>query len=206
VVRIEIKGDPDPVMDVSTAEAAAEFKRKRDAGVFGPRNEAERLEGQRFYSLWLSKYEDDMDYVEFCDKVQSGEIKPPAPHFWKSEKQFWFDREPSESERDLYGSTCPEKFRQAILLRHRDDGTMWYQSVTFWGLRDGHSSFEIAELKIKSAVDHVNWCSENMEPEKPVEDDVFFMECERQRKSLNGTYFELNDLEPVLVGLSPYVG
>lgn len=205
-MRIEIKGDPDPVVDVSTPEAAAEFKRKRDAGVFGPRNEAERLAGMELYDLWDAKYEDKMRYAEFLDKVQSGEIKPPEPHFWKAERQFWFDRESSEAERQMYGKTCPEKFRQAILLRHRDDGTMWYASVNFWSSQEGHSSLVIAELKVKDAIGHVAHVSKIADPEKPVEDDVFLMECERQRKSLNGTYFELSNIEPVLVRLSAYVG
>lgn len=77
MVRIELKRDPDPVVDVNTPEAAAEFKRKRDLGMFGSRNEAERLEGQRLYALWEREYEEKMDYSEFCDEVVAGRIVPP---------------------------------------------------------------------------------------------------------------------------------
>lgn len=76
-MRVEIKGEPEPIRDLSTAEAAAEFKRKRDAGNFGCRNQAEYLEMQRMADLF-DKYEDVMDGEEFWARYAAGTL-PELP-------------------------------------------------------------------------------------------------------------------------------
>ena len=77
MVDVWVRGDPEPIKDVSTAEAAAEFKRLRDAGVFGCRNQAEYLEMQRMADL-LDKYEDVMDREEFWERYAAGTL-PELP-------------------------------------------------------------------------------------------------------------------------------
>ena len=122
-------------------------------------------------------------------------------HFWKSEKQFWYDREPTESERDIYGAACPKLFRHIILFRHRDDGTMWYSTAQLSDGGGNPASAEIAKAKIKNAVDYVNWCSKVQEPKESVEDSVFQEQAEWQRERHNGTYFELDDIEKIVKGI-----
>lgn len=73
MVEIWIRGDPEEIVDVSTPEAAAEFKRKRDAGDFGVRNQAEYEERQRMVDLF-EKYEDEMSFVEFLDRHTAGTL------------------------------------------------------------------------------------------------------------------------------------
>ena len=117
---------------------------------------------------------------------------------WKQERQFWFDRVPSKSEEASYGGKSPEKMRVAILLRQRDDGTMWYSVCTFWNLIDGASPLPLAKLKLENAIAHVNWCAENTEPQEPVSDEMFLSSVENKRVEYGGTYFELSALESVL--------
>lgn len=75
-MRVEMvrPADPDPIKDVNTPEAAAEFRRLRDAGVFGPRNEAERQETLQLCALYERKYEDEMTLTDFYEAVLMGEI------------------------------------------------------------------------------------------------------------------------------------
>lgn len=77
-MRVEIKSDSRyPIVDVNTPEAAAEFKRQRALGTFGP-SEAQRLETERILAFYDREYEEKMSYVEFCDKVVAGEIVVPG--------------------------------------------------------------------------------------------------------------------------------
>lgn len=73
VVKVWRKYDPDPIVDVNSPEAVAEFKRLRDAGVFGCRNQAEYLERQRIADLY-DKYEKEMTFAEFLDRLEAGTL------------------------------------------------------------------------------------------------------------------------------------
>jgi hypothetical protein len=118
---------------------------------------------------------------------------------WKHAKQFWYDRETTKDER-LAGS-YPETVRVAIFMRQREDGTMWYSTCTMWSLHDGVSSVEIARLKVENAISLLNWCSEQREAEKPVSEEEFASDCELRRQQVNGTWFELDNIESVVEGL-----
>jgi hypothetical protein len=74
MVQVEIKGDPDPIVDINTPEAAAEFKRLRDLGFFGHRNQAELMETWKRLDLYEAKYEDKMSYEDFCELYADGAL------------------------------------------------------------------------------------------------------------------------------------
>lgn len=193
MVKVWTKYDPDPVVDVSTPEAAAEFKRKRDAGQFGYRNEAERLESQRLYALFEREYEEKMTYTEFLDKIESGEIAKPVSHFWKKEKQFWYDRNATDAESaalDIYGKVI----RQIILLRHRDDGVMWYTMV----ITLKNDDLERVKLKIENALLAIKGFLDEETDVAPVTDAEFEEDSEHHRISMVGTWFDLEHLETVV--------
>ena len=67
--RIEIlrPADPEPLIDTSTAEAAAEWKKQWDAGMWHM-TAAQRMESDKLWDLY-DEYDGDLDFGEWLETL-----------------------------------------------------------------------------------------------------------------------------------------
>jgi hypothetical protein len=106
------------------------------------------------------------------------------PSVWKDKKLYWYDRETSETERQV---EYPPMVRMMVVNGLRDDNTAWYSVAE---IRGRVGDFE-PKKKLQNAYRTMDMASHyNDEPSAPVTEEQWAAMIEVDRRKLNGTYFD----------------